>query len=416
MTNLYPPTIIGGYEIACAQMVGALRARGHDVRVLTSVPAEVTGPSDDVVRVMRMPDGFHRGERPATRSNFWELEANLIDAGNVHALLTELQRFRPDVCYLWNLIGLGGLALVGALEYLGLPWVWHLGYPVPAYLCIFEHQVLPITEELSARMTGRFVAVGQGLVCEIERAVRLGDRVRLVPNWVVDDDHTALERAYFSGGTLRIAFAGRVVEEKGIFILVDALRQVRDGGVENFSLDVYGTGDLGGLRRAVAECGLESKVQLRSWVSREELRRELRAHDLLAFPTFSKDAFGIVGIEAAMEGCVPLISTPSGLSEWLVDGVDCLKALREPGAFADVIARVCRGETELEAIGRRGAAVVRRDFALSTVAATVEEELESAARPYKPLRPESTVYRLAVIAEGLARTAVASGADYLEGG
>ena len=36
LSNLYPPDFIGGYEIACAQVVDALRGRGLDVRVLAN--------------------------------------------------------------------------------------------------------------------------------------------------------------------------------------------------------------------------------------------------------------------------------------------------------------------------------------------------------------------------------------------
>ena len=31
VSNLYPPDVIGGYELGCRQAVDALRARGHDV-------------------------------------------------------------------------------------------------------------------------------------------------------------------------------------------------------------------------------------------------------------------------------------------------------------------------------------------------------------------------------------------------
>ena len=36
ISNFYPPHHIGGYELGCRDVVGELRARGHDVRVLTS--------------------------------------------------------------------------------------------------------------------------------------------------------------------------------------------------------------------------------------------------------------------------------------------------------------------------------------------------------------------------------------------
>lgn len=406
VTNLYPPTVIGGYEISCEQVVGALRSRGHDVRVLTSIPTDLADEPDHVIRTMRHPDTFSP-DRPSARSTFWELEANLLDSGNVFALVSELKRFEPDVCYLWNLIGLGGAGLVATLEYLGMPWVWHLGDAVPAYLCIFEGHVLPIANLMSRRLSGRFVAVSQGLVNEIEHVVDLGDRVRLVPNWVVDgDDHT--ERTYSPTGIVRMCFAGRLVEEKGIFILIDALKHVREIGIDTFRLDLFGSGDHHVLQRAITAADLGDVVSLRGWLPQASLRRELRNHDLFALPTFSKDAFGVAPLEAAAEGCVPLISTPFGLAEWLIDGVDCLKAPRDPLAFADRIAAACRGEIDLPAIGRRAKAVVARDFALSRVVTLFEDELRAAAaRRRRAIGDEQNVYKMAVVAEALVRSSIA---------
>ena len=36
LTNLYPPHYLGGYELICQMVVHELRARGHEVQVLTS--------------------------------------------------------------------------------------------------------------------------------------------------------------------------------------------------------------------------------------------------------------------------------------------------------------------------------------------------------------------------------------------
>lgn len=409
VTNLYPPTVIGGYEISCAQAVDELRRRGHEVLVLTSVPGEVVTGPEHVRRVLRHPDTFST-ERPHARSDLWEIEANLIDSGNVYALVTGLQEFRPDVCYLWNLIGLGGVGLVGVLEYLGAPWVWHLGDAVPAYLCILNGAVLPIAQELSRRLTGRCIAVSQGLVNEIAHVVPLGDRVRLIPNWVVDDDEP-LERTYFSGGGVRIAFAGRLTEEKGVPLLVDAVAELHEGGYD-VTLDLFGSGDRDAVLRRVSSAGLEQVVRLAGWVPQAELRRRFRGYDLFAFPTSHREAFGIAPLEAAAEGCVPLISTPSGLSEWFIDGVDCLKVQRDASSFARVVASVCRGEIDLAAIGQRAAAVVRRDFVLSRVAPLLEEELQlAAARGYQPVGDPDSVYKMAIIAEALVRSAVGAGRE-----
>ena len=52
LSNLYPPDVIGGYELGCKQVVDALRARGHDVRVLTTAPRTPVPAEGHVV-----PDG-----------------------------------------------------------------------------------------------------------------------------------------------------------------------------------------------------------------------------------------------------------------------------------------------------------------------------------------------------------------------
>src|SRR5437870_5404347 len=36
ISNLYPPHYVGGYELHCEQITEGLRARGHEIQVLTS--------------------------------------------------------------------------------------------------------------------------------------------------------------------------------------------------------------------------------------------------------------------------------------------------------------------------------------------------------------------------------------------
>ena len=36
VTNLFPPDTLGGYELLAADLARSLRARGHDVQILTT--------------------------------------------------------------------------------------------------------------------------------------------------------------------------------------------------------------------------------------------------------------------------------------------------------------------------------------------------------------------------------------------
>src|SRR4051812_4695222 len=113
ISNLYPPDVLGGYEMGCRQAVDALRARGHDVRVLTTAPRTPVVSPPHVIRTLRLTELLYNNylaqrTHPVT-SRLADAEAFQINSFNVHALLTALQEFQPDVVYVWMVSGLGGL-------------------------------------------------------------------------------------------------------------------------------------------------------------------------------------------------------------------------------------------------------------------------------------------------------------------
>ena len=56
LSNLYPPDTVGGYELGCRQVVDALLARGHDVRVVTTAPRTPVVSPPHVVRTLKLTD------------------------------------------------------------------------------------------------------------------------------------------------------------------------------------------------------------------------------------------------------------------------------------------------------------------------------------------------------------------------
>jgi glycogen(starch) synthase len=113
LSNLYPPDVIGGYELGCKQVVDALRARGHEVLVLTSAPRTPAPRVPHVARELQLSEVwndylFHHS-RPIT-AHLLQAESSIISAFNVHALTRAVDDFRPDVAYVWMLVGVGGLA------------------------------------------------------------------------------------------------------------------------------------------------------------------------------------------------------------------------------------------------------------------------------------------------------------------
>ena len=119
ITNLYPPNSIGGYERLCATIAGALAARGHTVRVLTSGhgggrPGVEPVPVERALRLL-----------VSSKSVYEPFEGGRADReeiteANGRAARTSVESFRPDVLLAGNLMFLDR-GFLQALFQLGVP-------------------------------------------------------------------------------------------------------------------------------------------------------------------------------------------------------------------------------------------------------------------------------------------------------
>jgi glycogen(starch) synthase len=414
LSNLYPPDAIGGYEMGCRQVVEALRAQGHEVLVVTSTPRTPVPSEPHVRRVLKLTDIWdHYSQQrsaPATL-HLAECASHRINAHNVHHLLAVLDEFRPDVVYVWMIVGLGGLGLMAALHLLKVPWVWHLMDDVPSILCRASGRLVPALASAFERLLrGTFLVCSQQVVEEIEAdGLRLPGEVQIVPNWV-EGPPPARSRFYQPGQTLRIVSAAGLIErqvDKGIDLIIEAAARLRDWGQDRFAVDLYGTVADAYFPALVHKHGLDDCVTFHGRRTQADLLRVYDEADLFAFPTHDREPFGFAPLEASGRGCVPLLAHICGISEWFVDGVHCLKARRTAAAFARVIAQVLDGKVSLEPIARRGAAVVRRDFHLDAILPRINHALERAAlQPRAGAESPSKVYRMAVLAEKVSHVTI----------
>ena len=385
ITNFYPPDVMGGYELGCAEATAELTRRGHEVSVLTSMPRNAVAAEDPARRVLHFTDVYDKERASAADPDIWHQtlsRATLLDAANLAALRTEVQRFDPQVVYLWNLVGIGGIALALAVDLVGIPWVWHLMDAGPRDLSVVAgHRRRELASALGGRLRGTWIACSQGLLDEIAAAgASLGDRTAVLPNWISGTRPQPREHGFRPGGVLRCAFAGRLTAEKGADIAIDAVSLLVASGRSSIELDVYGGGaERDALERRVDALGLVDRIRFAGMVQQKDLLARLSDVDVFLFPTTSREPFGLAPLEAAARGCVPLVTASCGYAEWFVGGVHVLKADRNAHGFAHSLRKVYDGEVDLGAIGRRAAAVAWSDFHVSTVFDHVEQLLRDAA-------------------------------------
>ena len=411
LTNLYPPDVLGGFEIAAQQVVDGLIARGHDVQVLAARPRQPLDDSPHVHRRFDLTDEWSPSAMGDHQVMTWLklARSRVVNAYNVHILTEAIDEFAPDVIYLNNVVGLGGLGLIGCLRALQTPWVWQLGDYIPDVLCSDENdRVAGLAAAFGHEIEGNYIVVSQRVHdVDSRNGLALNGHVELLPYWLTGVRPPPRLRFYRPGAPLRIIAAGRVHHEKGSDLLFRVAARLKAQGFENFNVDFYGRVANPALPDYLLSLGLEGVVTLKGPRPHSEILKLYEEYDLLLFPTWSAEPFGLVPLEAAARGCVPVITDNCGVAEWLVHGVHCLKSARRAEAFANVIRRVIEGEIELQPIASRAAEAAWRDFHLHVILPKIEALLAKVARPsaYSAGTLAET-YRLARLAEHLTESLV----------
>jgi glycosyltransferase involved in cell wall biosynthesis len=413
LSNLYPPDFFGGYELGCRQAADALAEAGHELLVLTSAPRTPVPPEPHIRRALHLTDVYNpylQSKHQVVTLGLQHADACFVNAFNVHVLLATLDSFRPDVVYVWNLVGLGGLGLMACLQYRGVPWVWHLMDRTPRDLCRLPLGPArsPLAGIVHRYLDGVYLACSRRVVEEIDDPETiLAGSVELVPNWIVGVEPSPRTR-FYQGGPLRVASAaGHLCPPKGIDLLIEAARLLRQRGHRDFTIDLYGKVMDDAYPSLIQQHQLGDCVRLQGLHDQRELAAKYRAYDVFAFPTWEREPFGFAPLEAAAAGCVPVITNNCGVGEWLVHAVHCWKIERSAAALADTLADILEGRIELAPIGRRVAGVVWRDFHIRRVLPRIENALARAARQgLAPAGDAQQAYHLAILAEKLTQVLI----------
>jgi len=115
--------------------------------------------------------------------------------------------------------------------------------------------------------------------------------------------------------THELLFLGRLVSEKGLDILLEALgrlwqRQLRP------QLTVVGSGpEQANMQDLAKRLGLGDQVQFRGSQSGSELASTLNQHQILIVPSKYDEPFGVVALEGIASGCAVIGSNGGGLPE-----------------------------------------------------------------------------------------------------
>jgi glycosyltransferase involved in cell wall biosynthesis len=379
ISNYYPPLSVGGYEIACAQTVEWLRARGHEVRVMTSKwRAQEVVQEDNLLRVFELIDYQKGGYKQK-----WQTEQF-----NYQQTRKELLSYQPDLVYIWSqrLISLGP---VYAVQRMKLPRVFEIGdfwpdsYLKPGLKPKLKREIKRLVPGLlgDALMLDPVISVARWMVPEL-RSKYGSKQIEVIPNGL---PLPTQNKGPNWNQPLKALFVGRLDPEKGLHLAIEALAKLRDKGLV-LNLTVAGKGDrhyTDLCRQQVLILGLQDQVKFMGW--QKDTARLYRQHQILLMPTTMREPFGLVIVEAMMHGMAVFASGAYGPAEIIRDGKTGF--LFQPGdstMLADSLYHQLSNPLNLAAVGQRAANDAQANYALDHVKARVEKMLlEIGARKWK---------------------------------
>lgn len=207
------------------------------------------------------------------------------------------------------------------------------------------------------------VCVSEYLADETARMLPAGlrERVRAVPNGVDAAQFDGPRQPH--GETTSITFVGRVIPDKGVHVLLDAVRllgrpdlRVTVVGRPGFAADAPLTPYELRLRRDAA--AMRGSVEFASFVPRTGLPEVLRRADVLVVPSVWPEPFGLTALEGMAAGAAVVASDVGGLPEAVGDA-GILVPPADAAALAEVLEALADDDALLagtQAAGRRRAA------------------------------------------------------------
>jgi glycogen(starch) synthase len=391
----YPPLVVGGLGRHVDALARELAAAGHDVCVVTR--GEAGAPVDEVrdgVRVRRAAADPLAIDFTTETLLAWTQAA---EHALLRAALPLVRRWRPDVVHAHDWLVAQSAVTLSRTTRSALVVTMHateagrhMGWlPKPLNLAI--HSV----ERWLAREARAVITCSSAMRGEAISLFELDpDTVSVVPNgidgrrWRAPAAAVAEARKRHAppDGPL-IVFAGRLVHEKGVQTLLDALPAVRRTHPA-LRLLVAGTGVFEDQLQARARRRrLARTVEWAGFVPEADLAAILGAADVVAVPSLY-EPFGIVALEAAAAHSPVVLARTGGLDDLVEMGVAA--AAFVPGdavELADALVDVLDDPAAARRGADRAARTVRRRYAWPAVAAQTADVYARAMRSASPGGP-----------------------------
>jgi len=168
--------------------------------------------------------------------------------------------------------------------------------------------------------------------------------------------------------TVRVVFSGRLIELKGVDLLLEATAQAQQRVAQHvdLELDILGDGDItAALRRQADLLGLNGSVRFHGWQSQATCAAQLASSDVLALPSLC-ECGGAVVLEAMAMGLPVIAAKWGGPADYVDASCGVLVEPKSRDAFVagleDAIVDLAMSPAKRHALGQSGRRKVHAEY------------------------------------------------------
>jgi spore coat protein SA len=173
-----------------------------------------------------------------------------------------------------------------------------------------------------------------------------------------------------------IAFAGRIVKEKGVHILLNAMRILLERRVD-VEARIFGGSAFGGSKPTPYLTDLEAaappNVKFMGYAASKDLARHLRTADVFCSPSIWNEPFAMVNLEAMASGLPVVTTRVGGVPEAFTEGGGVLVPPGSSVALANALESVIKNPELRERLSHEGRQAFLKRFTWNCISRQYHE-------------------------------------------
>ncbi|NLG88376.1 MAG: glycosyltransferase family 4 protein [Clostridiaceae bacterium] len=322
----YPPRIIGGISRVVYHLSRGLSEQGHNVTVITSIDGEEEFHSSDNKKIYSVSSYY---VKPINFINS-VLQMNLSMFEKAVEIINNGEMF--DIIHLHDwLVAFVGKSMARVYPIRQVCNIHSTEYGRKAGIHNEIQSFINNVEKKMVHAIKHVIVNSMYMKNEVNTLFdRTTENIHVIPNGIEPDRLSLIPRdmnfrkKYAQDNEKIVFFIGRLVNEKGVHVLMDAIPIVLSK-YRDVRFIIAGSGpERDTLEKKAIDNGVADRVHFTGYIDDEELYKMYKCVDIAVFPSLY-EPFGIVALEAMVANLPVVVSEAGGFNEIVTNRYNGMK-------------------------------------------------------------------------------------------